>query len=89
MIIMCLDFALMVLRALFMWIGIAYRILFPATLKPIDGKVVLVSILNTRSCSNQFLMIFLIYRSLVLAEALVEKWPLNLQSWAARLFVGT
>ncbi len=44
MIIMCLDFALMVLRALFMWIGIAYRILFPATLKPIDGKVVLVSI---------------------------------------------
>lgn len=40
--ILILDFSLMVLKAFIMWVGIFYRVLFPATLKPIKGKIVLV-----------------------------------------------
>jgi len=43
MTIITLDFFLMVLKALWMWIGIFFRTLFPADFKPINGKIVLIT----------------------------------------------
>ena len=42
MIIMCIDMVFMVCKAAVLWIQVFYRTIFPAALKPINGKIVLV-----------------------------------------------
>lgn len=43
MIVMCIDMIFMVFKALVLWIQVFYRTIFPAALKPINGKIVLIT----------------------------------------------
>lgn len=64
--ILVLDLTYMVLKSLYLWIGVFYRTFFPTELEPVKGKIVLVSdkcMLKTHHLIKRI-------RSQVLVEAL-------------------
>ena len=81
-VIFLLEFCFLIVRCAILWAKVFYKTLYPDEFEPLDGKVVLVSVLLyfLFVCSDKFIFPFRLQEQ---AMASVERWHCSSAVWDA------